>query len=88
MIRRSDGPKAYWGYYQDYLEEISGKKIQKKIPSIFSKNHKAIMAKKTVETQVVADFQISSKNWMYASSIICWCQYGQLLWPNLPVNWG
>ena len=42
MIRRSDGPKTYWGYYQDYLEEISGKKIPKKIPSIFSKNHKAI----------------------------------------------
>ena len=42
MIRRSDGPKTYRGYYQDYLEEISGKKIQKKIPSIFSKNHKAI----------------------------------------------
>ena len=30
MIRRSDGPKGYWGYYQDYLEEISGKKIPKK----------------------------------------------------------
>ena len=26
MIRSSDGGKAYWGYYQDYLEEISGKK--------------------------------------------------------------
>ena len=46
MIRRSDGPKAYWGYYQDYLEKISGKKIQKKIPSIFSKNHKAKWRKK------------------------------------------
>ena len=46
MIRRSDGGKAYWGYYQDYLEEISGKKIQKKIPSIFSKNHKAKWRKK------------------------------------------
>ena len=30
MIRRSDGPKTYRDYYQDYLEEISGKKIQKK----------------------------------------------------------
>ena len=81
MIRRSDGPKTYRGYYQDYLEEISGKKIPKKIPSIFSKNHKAIysMAKKISETQVAADFQIWSKNWMYVSSIICWCQYGQLL---------
>ena len=58
MIRRSDGPKAYWGYYQDYLEKISGKKIQKKIPSIFSKNHKAKWRKKTAETQVAADFQI------------------------------
>ena len=46
MIRRSDGPKTYRGYYQDYLEEISGKKIQKKIPSIFSKNHKAIVWRK------------------------------------------
>ena len=76
MIRRSDGPKTYWGYYQDYLEEISWKKIKKKIPSIFSKNHKA---KKTAETQMAADFRIWSKNWMYVSSIICWCQYGQLI---------
>ena len=42
MIRRSDGPKTYWGYYQDYLVQIFGKKIQKKIPSIFSKNPKGI----------------------------------------------
>ena len=42
MIQRSDGPKTYWGYYQQYLVEISGKKIRKKIPSIFSKNHKGI----------------------------------------------
>ena len=30
MIRRSAGPKTYWGYYQDYLEGISGKNIKKK----------------------------------------------------------
>ena len=42
MIRYSDGPKAYWGYCQDYLVQIYGKKIQKKIPSIFSKNRKGI----------------------------------------------
>ena len=39
MIRRSDGPKTYWGYYQVYLEGISGKNIQKKFPSIFSKTY-------------------------------------------------
>ena len=27
MIRRLDGPKSYRGYYQDYLVQISGKKI-------------------------------------------------------------
>ena len=37
MIRCSDGPKSYWGYYQDYLVQIYGKKIIKKITSIFSK---------------------------------------------------
>ena len=31
MIRCSDGPKSNWGYYQDYLVQIYGKKIQKKI---------------------------------------------------------
>ena len=87
MIRYSDGPKTYSGYYQDYLIQIYGKKIQKKITSIFSKNRKAIVWRKPAKTQVAADFQIWSKNWMYVSSI-CWCQYGQLLWPNLPVNWG
>ena len=61
MIRHSDGPKAYWSYYQDYLEEISGKNIQKKIPSIFSKIIRR-NGEKTVKTQVVADFQIWSKN--------------------------
>ena len=30
MIRYSDGPKTYWGYYQDYLVQIDGKKIPKK----------------------------------------------------------
>ena len=80
MIRRSDGPKTYWGYYQDYLEEISGKKIQKKFHRFSAKIIRLYsMAKKTAETQVAADFQIWSKNWMYVSSIISWCQYGQLL---------
>ena len=45
MIRRSDGIKIYWGYYQDSLVEISGKKIRKKMG----------------ETEVAADFQIWSK---------------------------
>ena len=31
MIRRSDGPKTYWGYYQDYLVQIYEKKNPKKI---------------------------------------------------------
>ena len=57
MIRRSDGPKTYWGYYQDYLVQIFGKKIQKKIPSIFSKNPKGIVwRKKMAETEVATDF--------------------------------
>ena len=30
MIRCSDRPKTYWGYYQDYLVYISEKKILKK----------------------------------------------------------
>ena len=29
MIRRSDGPKTYWGYYQDYLVEIYEKNPKK-----------------------------------------------------------
>ena len=63
MIRCSDGIKIYWGSYQDYLVEISGKKIPPKIPSIFSKNRKAIVwRKKMGETEVAADFQIWSKN--------------------------
>ena len=88
MTRHSDGPKTYWGYYQDYLVQIYGKKIPKNIPSIFSKNHKAVVWRKPAKTEVAADFQIWSKNWIYVSSIITWCQYGQLLWPNLPVKWG
>ena len=84
-----DGPKTCWGYYQDYLGQVFGTKIQKKIPSIFSKNPKGIaLRKKMAETEVAANFQIWSKNWMDASSRICWCQYGQLLWPNLPVDSG
>ena len=89
MIRLSDGPKTYWGYYQDYLVQIFGKKFKKKIQSIFSKNPKGIVwQKKMAEMEVAADFQIWSKNWMDVSSRICWCQYGQLLWPNLPVDSG
>ena len=40
MIRRSDGPKTYWGYYQDYLVQIYEKKIQKKLTSIFGQKSK------------------------------------------------
>ena len=56
MTWLSDGPKTCWGYYQDYLVQIYGKKNGKKIPSIFSKNHKGI--KKMAETEVAPDFQI------------------------------
>ena len=63
MILRSDGPKTCWGYYQDYLGQVFGTKILKKIPSIFSKNPKGIvLRKKMAETEVAADFQIWSKN--------------------------
>ena len=34
MIWHSDVPKTYWGYYQDYLVQMYGQKIQKK----FQKN--------------------------------------------------
>ena len=62
MIRRLDGPKTYWGYYQDYLVEIYGKKCKNKIPSIFSKNHKGIVwSKKISKTEVAADFQFGPK---------------------------
>ena len=40
MIRHSDGPKTYWGYYQDYLVQIYEKKIQKKLTSIFGQKSK------------------------------------------------
>ena len=29
MIRRSDGPKTYWEYYQDYLVQIYEKNPKK-----------------------------------------------------------
>ena len=38
MIRRSDGPKTYWGYYQDYLVEIYEKKSKKNSPRFSAKN--------------------------------------------------
>ena len=63
MIRHSDWPKTYWGYYHYYLVQIFEKKNPQKIPSIFSKNPKGIVFwKKMAETEVLADFQISSKN--------------------------
>ena len=40
MIRCSDGPKSYWGYYQTYLVQISGNKSKKKITLIFSQKSK------------------------------------------------
>ena len=46
MIRHSDGPKTCWGYYQDYLGQVFGTKSEKKIPSIFNKNPKAIVLRK------------------------------------------
>ena len=62
MIRRSDGPKSYWGYYQDYLVQISGKKIQKILTSIFGQKSKISqgysMAKKLAETATAGDVQI------------------------------
>ena len=62
MIRRSDGPKTYWGYYQDYLEEISGKKIQKKFHRFSAKIIRLYsMAKKTAETQMAVIFEFGPK---------------------------
>ena len=46
MIWRLDGPKTCWGYYQDYLGQVFGAKIKKKIPLIFSKNPKGIVLRK------------------------------------------
>ena len=32
-------PKTYWGYYQDYIAQISWKKIQKKLSRFSAKLH-------------------------------------------------
>ena len=40
MIRCSNGPKTYWGYYQDYLVQIFGKKSKKSCPWFSAKNRK------------------------------------------------
>ena len=91
MIRRSDGPKTYWGYYQDYLVQIYEKKSKKNWPRFSAKNPKfpkaIVWRKKLGEMATAGDVQILASNWMYTSSIICWRQYGQLLSPNLPENW-
>ena len=61
MIRRSDGPKTYWGSYQDYLVQIC-KKIPKKKFQRIRKNPKGIVWRKNMaEMEVVTDFQICSK---------------------------
>ena len=89
MILSFDMPKICWGYYQDYLGQVFGSKIPQKNSIDFQQNPKIIvLRKKMAETEVAAEFQIWSKNSMGASSRICWCQYGQLLWPNLPVDSG
>ena len=46
MIWRSDGPKTSWGYYQDYLGDVFGTKIKKKISSILRKNPKGTVLRK------------------------------------------
>ena len=38
MIGRSDSPKTYWGYYQDYLVEIYEKTSKKNLPRFSAKN--------------------------------------------------
>ena len=62
MIRCSDGPKSYWGYYQTYLVQISGKKSKKHSPWFSAKNrkiHKGIVwRKKLAETATAGDVQI------------------------------
>ena len=37
---------GHCSYYQDYLVQIYGKKIRKKIPAIFSQNRKGIVWRK------------------------------------------
>ena len=63
MIRRSDGPKTCWGYYQDYLGQVFATKIRKKIPSIFSKNPKGIVLRKKMAETEVAIFKFGPKIW-------------------------
>ena len=62
MIRRPDGPKSYWGYYQDYLVQISGKKSKKNWPRFSAKNPKfpkgIVWRKKLADTATASDVQI------------------------------
>ena len=62
MIRRSDGPKSYWRYYQDYLVQIYGKKSKKNSPGFSVKNEKfpkgIVWRKKMAETATAGDVQI------------------------------
>ena len=61
MILSFDMPKTCWGYYQDYLGQVFGTKITKKIP-IFSKNPKGIaLRKKMAETEVSENFKFGPK---------------------------
>ena len=62
MIRRSDGPKSYWGYYQDYLVQIYVNKSKKNSPRFSVKNQKfprgIVLRKKMAETATAGDVQI------------------------------
>ena len=72
MIRHSDGPKTYWGYYQDYLVQIYEKKSKKNWPRFSAKNPKfpkaIVWRKKLGEMATAGDVQILASNWMYTSS--------------------
>ena len=63
MTNYSDGNKTYWGYYQDYLVQIDGKKIPPKNSIDFQQKivRLYIVWRKPAKTQVAADFQIWSK---------------------------
>ena len=58
MIRCSERPKTYWGYYEDYLVYISEKKFKKNDLDFFQNSMTRDMNRKLGKTGVAGDVQI------------------------------